>query len=614
MRFLVLLVVIGTAASYSIPKGSIDPRPPHTNPNINTEDLEGVHKKSSDPVAKISKVGDNALSDAACDFNSIIAATGDNLVNLVKNAPYRCVNGVFDLSGTNARSACNEQDMTSLASAFYSVTYNYDPAKPANSPGILNLATYMRGCYYVQSYREADVGKYSANLLAQLRYGIDSFLKRPNLEAKNDYHYEIADEVISLISNAHDYLNYVVPLSQLLTKLGNAWKFESSVFIQRAEQGDVVNAIYDIFFRSHYEEAPATAFYCKHPEVPQSLNDFMNKQSGLLNQRGEWVLRNTGGELARFVKYSCLSSQISGYLKAQLAKYTQSNAEKVWASIVQQIDYYTPKDCATYNICTFKKDMEQKKLPYTKTCDKTYMDTFVIRAQSISDAEAAEVCSRLKAQESHFHTLVKDNWQPVTPDTNNRIEVVIFDSVDDYKFYANLIFGIGTDNGGLYLEGDPSKAGNVARYFCYERPKNGKFDVWNLEHEFTHYLDGRYDMKGDFTDESKGRTIWWIEGFAEYAANKNSYPSMVDDCKEQRFTLSTIFGNNYNAGSDRIYHYGYLAARYMFERHRGDVDTILGMFRSGQYSNYESWFNNIVNRYDSDFSSWCKCIANGKPC
>jgi len=318
--------------------------------------------------------------------------------------------------------------------------------------------------------------------------------------------------------------------------------------------------------------------------------------------------------LARFLKYTDNYATYSGYVKAQLQKYTPSNAEKVWASIVSQIDYYDRKNCAIYNICNFKADLEKRKLPFRKDCGKTYVDTFIIRAQEISEAEANTVCQRLKDQESYYHNLVKDNWAPVKPDTNDKIEVVIFNDVDEYKIWANLLFGISTDNGGMYMEGNPSVAGNIARYFCYERPRDGKFDVWNLEHEFTHYLDGRYDMQGDFGASSKGRTIWWIEGFAEYSANKNQYPSMVQDCKDKSYPLSTIFGNDYNAGQNRIYHYGYLAARFMFERHRSDVDTILSNFRSGNYSAYESFMNGIVNRYDSEFSNWCTCIANGKPC
>jgi len=340
----------------------------------------------------------------------------------------------------------------------------------------------------------------------------------------------------------------------------------------------------------------------------------MNRQKGLVNTEQEWILRNTGGELARFLQYKDNYSTYSGYVKYEMQQFTESSAEKVWASMLSQIDYYDSANCQLYNACNFKAGLEAKKLPFTRNCGKTYIDTFIIRAQQISEAEADIVCARLKAQESHYHYLVLDNWQPVNPDTNDKIEVVIFDNSDEYKIWANLLFGISTDNGGMYIEGDPTVAGNIARYFCYERLRDGEFNVWNLEHEFTHYLDGRYDMLGGFGDSSTGRTIWWIEGFAEYSANKNEYPSMVQDCTDKSYPLSTIFNNDYNAGTTRIYHYGYLAARFMFERHRGDVSTILSHFRSGNYAAYESFFSGIINRYDNEFSSWCTCIANGSPC
>ena len=54
------------------------------------------------------------------------------------------------------------------------------------------------------------------------------------------------------------------------------------------------------------------------------------------------------------------------------------------------------------------------------------------------------------------------------------------------------IYGIDTNNGGMYLEGDPAAAGNQPRFIAYEaewvRPA---FQIWNLNHEYTHYLDGR---------------------------------------------------------------------------------------------------------------------------
>ena len=46
-----------------------------------------------------------------------------------------------------------------------------------------------------------------------------------------------------------------------------------------------------------------------------------------------------------------------------------------------------------------------------------------------------------------------------------------------------------------------------------------EFAVWNLRHEFTHYLDGRYNVQGDFQQSSQYDTIWWSEGMAEYATH-----------------------------------------------------------------------------------------------
>lgn len=600
---IVLLAIFGTVAS------DVLIRPPQSDPNIQNE-YDGREKKPLAEIAALPKPDDdvNGLFDTPCDMNAIISASGSTLTDLVTKASWRCINSVFGLQGDKARNLCNEADMTTVANAYYQATYSYDPNKPANSPGILNYVLYMRGCYYIQANDDKIFGNYSSNLLSLIRYGLDNFFKRPNLDAKNVDHYEITKESITLISNAHDFFNYIQRLAMFFSTITYSWTFDSD------GQSTVVDSILNIFSRSHYLKEEAKVFYCQHVEAPWSINGFLDKHGSMVTSKNEWIIRNSAGELAKFLAYDCQRSTVSGYVRNQLSKYGPNNGDKVWAAMAIRIEEFDNKNCAQYNACNFKADLERKVLPITHSCGKTYKDTFIVRAQSISSSELDEVCRRLKAQESHFHTLVNDNWTPVVPDTNDKIEVVIFNNTDEYKFYAWLLFGIDTNNGGMYMEGDPSQPGNVARYYCYEKFQKGKFDVWNLEHEFSHYLDGRYNMKGNFGDTNKPMTVWWGEGFAEYAANKEQYPQMVDDCKEKLYPLSTIFNNDYSSGVNRIYHYGYLAARFMFERHRSDVNTILKFFRAGQIREYQSWFNGVYNRYDSEFSNWCTCIANGKPC
>ncbi|MFP3454626.1 collagenase, partial [Bacillus sp. SIMBA_154] len=71
---------------------------------------------------------------------------------------------------------------------------------------------------------------------------------------------------------------------------------------------------------------------------------------------------------------------------------------------------------------------------------------------------------------------------PVADDYNRFLYVNIFDSSDDYSKYAKAIFGINTNNGGMYLEGDPSDTDNEANFVAYEA-SYAKADhfVWNLE-------------------------------------------------------------------------------------------------------------------------------------
>ena len=170
----------------------------------------------------------------------------------------------------------------------------------------------------------------------------------------------------------------------------------------------------------------------------------------------------------------------------------------------------------------------------------------------------------------------------------------------DYQTYSGSIFGNSTNNGGEY-------AGRATRPTRPTRPlpsvpvksANNGFvgPLWNLNHEFTHCLDGRYDMKGDFSAGITVPDIWWIEGLAEYVSY--SYRGVTDteavtEAGEHTYTLSTLWQSTYdNSDETRTYPWGYLAVRYMVEKHPADIYAMLAKFRTGDYTGGYAVYSSI---------------------
>jgi microbial collagenase len=122
-------------------------------------------------------------------------------------------------------------------------------------------------------------------------------------------------------------------------------------------------------------------------------------------------------------------------------------------------------------------------------------------------------------------------------------------------------------------------------------------------------------MYGDFQDGQVVPDIWWIEGFAEYVSygyRQLTNTRAIAEAKKHTYRLSTLFQTTYdNSDSNRIYQWGYLAARYMLERHRSDVTYILGRFRVGDYQGAYNYYNyTIGTRYDADFNTWLDSLSD----
>jgi hypothetical protein len=245
--------------------------------------------------------------------------------------------------------------------------------------------------------------------------------------------------------------------------------------------------------------------------------------------------------------------------------------------------------------------------------------SLTLRSAALTPAQQQAACAQLAAIEQRFHQLFQSAGKAVKHDHNTMLRANIYQSKQQYVEFAGQHFQMPTDNGGMYLEGFPDQPGNQAEFVAYQREQG---QVWNLSHEFVHYLDGRFNLYGDFCATLHDShappencptpapdtpyLVWWTEGMAEYVAHGAENQEALKLAATQQFKLSELFHTGYerNHGSDRIYRWGYLAARYLLEQQRPKVDGMLKLLRNGDYPRYQALVRSWGTSMDQEFSQW----------
>ncbi|MBL8263300.1 MAG: collagenase [Xanthomonadaceae bacterium] len=552
------------------------------------------------PNAYRLRTGRAVSAAAACDANAFQSLSGASLVSAVKSADVSCINDLFGLTGSTAYNTFREAQMVTIANALRTSASAYNGT---NADSTLQLVLFLRAGYYVQFYDPA-VGSYGQPLKSAIGPALDAFYNNANFGLVNDVHGETLAEYVTLIDSSGENARMLPAVKRLLSSYGSG---HNAYFWMKS----AVNNTFTVMFRGH-QNADFRTLVQSDTSIVDSLYNFANANFSRLGTAEDYMVVNAGRETARFLQYTgSVKSLASSRVKAlgDRSSITGTSAP-LWVGLGDMVDYYDRANCSYYNMCNFKARVEAAALPISHTCSSTLK----IRAQSMTASELANTCTVVAGQETFFHDKLVTSNTPVANDNNAALEMVVFNSSTDYGTYAGAIFGIDTNNGGMYLEGNPATVGNQARFIAYEAEwVLPSFEIWNLTHEYVHYLDGRFNLYGDFGASIAKKTVWWIEGLAEYMSysyRNLAYAAAQQEAAKGTYPISTILQNDYNSGQTRIYNWGYLAVRYMFEKRRPQVTSILGYVRPGNYAGYETFMNGIGTQYDADFKAWLPCVAN----
>lgn len=534
---------------------------------------------------------------ATCDVSGYGQKSGQALVDHILLSETNCINDLYD-GNSNSFASFTSQKMVTVADAARQMGQDYSASNDDSS--INKLFYFLRTGYFIEYYYPDEL-TFNNSVQGAVVEALDSFTSNPDFYSASSSHGQAIQDAIVLIDSAGENARY---LPVVKSWLDNWDQNAASISNMRSS----VNGIFTVLFRGHYiQEFIDTAG--SDTALMQSLGAFA-RSDWMLDSSALFMQENAGRELARFLQHESAPAYAGVKYGVQqvLDHYSMTGTgSSVWLATAGNAEYYG--DCSDFGICGFAEDLEQEVLADRHTCSSSLR----IHAQDMNSIEMSDSCSQLSEQETYFHQLLATNYNPVADDLNTDLEVVVFDDWDEYNTYAPLFYGIDTDNGGMYLEGDPASAGNQARFIAHEadwlRPD---FEVWNLTHEYVHYLDGRYNLYGGFGDARTGshKTVWWIEGLAEYVSKQDYNDTAIDLARTGEFNLSEIFANTYSSGQDRVYRWGYLAVRFMFEEHYSEVVQLLTYLRAGDYDAYLNYIDNIGTSYDSQWQSWLQQVES----
>jgi len=381
------------------------------------------------------------------------------------------------------------------------------------------------------------------------------------------------------------------------------------------------------------------AIYGLATQLPQALLKFIESNNAVI-KGDDWPKQHAAWALAQY--YNVYNKQyLNAYYEKTAAEQKQLDDKKItlpaqqkmadldnalWKALGNSQDSSTSDETILktafsipYVVSTFrgKSECEEGSLQnrcITPTVEEATpikhvcSDSLFIRTQKMTPKQLAGACQQLISQETVFHEKLATKRKPVANDFNDKLRVVVFENSAEYNKYGQLTFDIGTNNGGMYIEGKTQDPDNQATFYSYEhfwvRPE---FKVWNLQHEYVHYLDGRFN-KYDTFEHFPSHLVWWSEGLAEYIAegdnNPRAFKHLNKTDPKDWLTLQQVFDTKYRDGNNQVYKWGYLAVRFMYEKHVDDYRQLAHYLRTDFFDGYKKLLDESGKNYQAEFNDW----------
>lgn len=545
----------------------------------------------------LASVSSFSFAQEQCDIPDLQQAP--DLALAVSEATHHCYGAWFSAPADSLNDIYSEASLSRIQIALNQAISSYR-GEAEQARKLENLGEFVRAAYYVRY--NAQQPDFSQALGQRFAQSINAFLANPHA-------LDQGREQVGAMKSLTLMVDNVKQLSLTMETQLAALRHFNRETAQDTQWVDGLNNL----FRAMAGHASRDDFYqymASHTQNIDTLAAFARNNAWALDTNSSFLVYNAVRETGRLLASPNQATKEKALRVMQQVMEQNplgSEHDKLWLAAVEMMSYFAPEGLNGLDLDQAKRDLAARVLPNRHECD----GPAIIRSQDLTQAQSIEACEVLAAKEADFHQVANTGHQPVADDNNERVEVAVFANNGSYVDYSSFLFGNTTDNGGQYLEGNPAQAGNVARFVAYRYDNGEALSILNLEHEYTHYLDARFNQYGSFNDNlAHGYIVWWLEGFAEYMHYKQGYDAAIGLIADGKMSLSDVLATTYSHDTNRVYRWGYLAVRFMLEEHPQEVDSLLALSRSGQFAEWAKQVQLLGEQYNGEFDRWLDSVSS----
>ena len=567
---------------------------------------------------------------ASCEefYSAIETQSSGALVAAIRRADPYCINELQWLGDRPELQAAtsSERIVTDVANAIPKVMGSYGSDRVKDE--ISNLFLYLEVAgdihHSCRTEKQCDGAVWKTALPypidagsvagGAVRSAFDSFVRHTDFLSNEDEHGEVVATVARAIGLFRMEELYLHALSAWL----RAWK--DLVYGQSPVLRDAMERLLDLSYWGNVRgDEGFGQVFGDDAELFGALSSFARDESllGTLSQR---ILERSVVELAKFSYWPGTSNyeRLAETVDAMRRQYAgEARGKAVWLRFAGRINLLREGgDCGRYDLCQwgqgddfftrFREELFSSRI----SCPATACagDTVTLHSQALTSRELDAACRRLDEQSGLFHSMFSTQCRPVADDRNAHLDFFIFADDASCEDLEGVAFPGADTCTGWYTEGVPSDASDGAWAVGTEKEPHHPFidpelAIWNFEHEYAHYLDGRFNLYGGYTGDP--RIEGWSEGFAEYfAKNVNPYHFFAE-CWSSHSLTETLL----RSGSiPTSYNQRHLAIRFLMEKRRSFVEEFLALLRQGRWDEFEAWIGREAPGLEAEFERW---VARG---